>query len=288
MYDQAQSLRELVRKTEKPPARPAAKIVTVASGKGGVGKSSITVNLAIALSQLGLRVLVIDADFGLANVDVMLGVPSLYNLSHYLKKEKSLSEIVQESPSGVRFISGGSGIFELLNMSEVQLRRIIDDLLANSSPSDIILFDAGAGVNDTVFSLMRASTESIIVTTPEPTAILDAYALLKTIKKTGGALPDTRIIMNKAENKKEADNAIESFVRISKKYLDEKIEPLGSILYDGEVPKSIKQQTPLLISHPKSATAKDIVSIAENLMNLTPDKKPSTPLARIFMGFLGQ
>lgn len=288
MSDQAQALRELVKKAEQGPAHPVAKIITVTSGKGGVGKSSITVNLAIALTRLGFKVLVIDADFGLANVDVMLGVPSVYNLSHYLKKEKSLPEIIQESPAGVRFISGGSGIFELLKMSDLQLKRIMADLLKYTGSSDIILFDTGAGVNDTIFSLMAASTETIIVTTPEPTSVLDAYALLKTLKKNGGAIPNTRIIMNKAETKQEADNAVRSFIHITQKYLGEEIESLGSILYDNEVSKSIKSQVPILVGAPKSATSRDILAIAETLLKLPAQQRPATPLSRLFRGFLGQ
>jgi flagellar biosynthesis protein FlhG len=301
MGDQAQSLRDMVKKTGNDAVKPAeedksaknpasktqplGKIVSITSGKGGVGKSFLTVNLALALHQMDLKVLIIDADFGLANVDVMLGMPARYNLSHLLNHKHSLEEIVQEWQGGVKFISGGSGIGELLHMSEEQLTEIINDLLLLSEPMDIILCDTGAGVNETVLRMAAASTETILVTTPEPTAIIDAYALLKTLTQNGDT-KNIRLIMNKAVSQKEADNTINSLVGITKKYLGKQIEPLGSILYDSDVNKSIKQQIPLLIAQPKSATARDIINIAETLIDLPTEKKPAGQLAKLFSRWL--
>jgi len=293
MYDQAQSLREIIQKSEHEALAtvnaapyPPSKIITVTSGKGGVGKSSITVNLAVALSQLGLKILIFDADFGLANIDVMLGMPSRYNLSHLLKKERALHEIVQQWHNGIYYISGGSGVSELLHMSESQLAKIIDGALALPEPLDIILCDTGAGVNDMIIRLAAASSEVLLVTTPEPTAILDAYALIKTLYQ-GGEGPQTRLIMNKAVSVKEAENAIASFVRISGKYLNQRIEPLGSILYDDDMAKSIKQQTPLMLSQPKSITARNFLTIAQTLLQLSTEQRPGGPLARLFSRWAG-
>jgi flagellar biosynthesis protein FlhG len=292
MGDQAQSLRELVKKTggctkSTHRTQPLAKVVSITSGKGGVGKSFLTVNLALALHQLNLKVLIIDADFGLANVDIMLGMPARYNLSHLLSRKHTMEEIVQEWRGGIKFISGGNGISELLNMSEAQLTMIIDDLLLFSEPIDIILCDTGAGANETVQRMTAASTETILVTTPEPTAILDAYALLKTLSQNDGAAT-IRLVMNKAVSQKEAENATNSFLGITKKYLDKQIEPLGSILYDDEVARSIKQQIPLLIGQPKSATARDIISMAGTLAELPTENKPSGQLAKLFSHWLKQ
>ena len=293
MNDQAQSLREIIKKAESSAVsvygklRPSAKVVSIISGKGGVGKSFLAVNLAVALSQLGLRVLIIDADFGLANVDVMLGMPARYNLSHLLSRQHTMEEIVQDWQGGLRFISGGNGIDMLLHMNEEQLTNTIDELLLLSEPIDIILCDTGAGVNDTVLRLAAASTETILVTTPEPTAILDAYALLKTLNQSEDT-PNIRLVMNKAASQKEAENAVNSFMGITKKYLDKQIEPLGSILYDDEVGKSIKQQIPLLIGQPKSTTVRDIISIAETLADLPAEKRPSGQLAKLFSRWLKQ
>ena len=284
MQDQAQPLRDLMSQQQKNP-RPT-KVMAVASGKGGVGKSSISVNLAIALSQLGQRVLVVDADFGLANVDVMLGVSARYNLSHLLKGERTLAEIIQEGHSGVRFISGGSGVYELIAMDEEQLGAILGGLLGLKDPADLILFDLGAGINDNIVQLIGAASEVVVVTTPEPTAILDAYALIKTVCDRAPAVT-IRLIMNKADSKKEAISAISSFQAITKKYLGRDIGSLGYVLLDNEMTKAIKRQVPLMISHPASSAARDIQTIAQTLLELPVEQKSGTFLSRIFGRLLG-
>ena len=279
--DQAQPLRELVnRNTNK------TKVITVASGKGGVGKSSISVNLALALRALNLRVLVIDADFGLANVDVMLGTSSRYNMSHILRGEKTLEEIIQEGYNGVRFISGGSGIYELLEMDGEQVGAVMGSLMAVRNLADIILFDLGAGINENIMQLILASSETIVVTTPEPTAILDAYALIKTIIKKDNA-HTIRFIMNKSENKREAENAMSGFQKVIHRHLNVDIEALGHVLFDGDISKSIKQQTPILISQPNGATARNINAIAQRLLYLPSNPVAQSNLSKLFARWLG-
>jgi flagellar biosynthesis protein FlhG len=275
--DQAQGLREAVSRQ-----RRGLKLVTITSGKGGVGKSSLTVNIALALSQMGFRVLVVDADFGLANIDVMLGINARYNMSHLLRGSRTLDEIVQQGYQGVRFISGGSGVYDLLAMDGGQLEHIISGLITLRESVDVILFDTGAGINDNVLRMVAASTEAVIVTTPEPTAILDAYALVKTIGKQGDA-PPVRVVMNKAESRKEAENAIAGFQAIIRKYLEQDIESLGYVLFDAEVTRSIKRQTPILIANPNGQTARDITAVARNLARLETAPLPQkSPLARFF------
>lgn len=291
MSDQAQSLREKVKKTgdnhqnASDMPRPPTKIISISSGKGGVGKSFLTVNLALALQQLGNKVLVVDADFGLANIDIMLGMPARYNLSHLISREHTMEEIVQEWQYGIKFISGGSGLSELLQMSDGQVDEMLEDLFLLSEPLDIILCDTGAGVNEAALRMITASTEVIIVTTPEPTAILDAYALLKTLSQNE-CPAQAKLIMNKSESQKEAENATKSFLGISKKYLNLRIEPLGSILYDDEVARSIKQQVPLLLSQPKSNTAKKIINIAATLADLPTKSTPGSQLSKLFSFWL--
>lgn len=288
--DQAQPLREMVEKSataqEKQGQPSKVKVVSIASGKGGVGKSSLCVNMAIALSNLGYKVLVVDADFGLANVDIMLGVSAKYNLGHFLRKERSIQEIIQEGHNGVRFISGGSGVFELLQMDELQLKGIMADLIGLNDPADVVLFDVGAGINDNVLHLIESSTDTIIVTTPEPTAILDAYALVKTMDKE---LEQTNIqlIMNKCETRKEGQMAIDGFLQVIKKHLSLEIKPLGSVLYDHDVTASIKSQTPVMISHPKGMTSRDISGITKSLMNVPTENSTKSKLSRLFERLLG-
>lgn len=277
MNDQAQSLRDMVSRR-----RHQLKLVTVTSGKGGVGKSSMTVNIALALVRLGHRVLVVDADFGLANVDVMLGINARYNLGHLLRGQRTLDEIVQEGYHGVKFISGGSGVFELLQMEPEQLDHILSGLMDMREELDVILFDTGAGINDSVLRLVMASSETVVVTTPEPTAILDAYALVKTIHKSEGA-PPIRLVMNKADSQREAENAIVGFQGIIRKYLRMDIDVLGYVLFDLEVTRSIKRQTPIMVSHPGGQTARCILGVAQALARLEgAPPKAQNPLSRLF------
>lgn len=278
--DQAQNLRELMRKPKE------LKFITVASGKGGVGKSSISVNLAIALRTLGIRVLVMDADFGLANVDVLLGVTSRYNVSHFLRGEKTLSEIIQYGYDGVRFISGGSGVYELLNMDETQLQELLQGLVWLNSPVDYIICDMGAGINDTLLQMILASTETIVVTSPEPTAILDAYALVKTIVLRNDAHP-IHVIMNKCENKNEAGRVLQGFCEIVRKHLGKQLHTLGYIRYDHNVLESVKRQVPIVISHPDGAAARDIKAVARALLEMPDERAQTNPLSKIFARLFG-
>jgi flagellar biosynthesis protein FlhG len=278
--DQAQGLRDDVRNKHS-----KLKVITVASGKGGVGKSTVSVNLSIALSQMGKSVLVVDADFGLANVDIMLGVPSKYNLSHFLGGEKELAEIVQMGVGGVRFVSGGSGLDELLKMDEDQLSRLMAGFTRLGVDMDYIICDAGAGINDKLLQLILASTETIIVTTPEPTAILDAYALIKTVVKRDKS-HTIHVIMNKNESKREAERVLRGFQDVMNRNLGRDINLLGHILYDHDVPQSIKQQTPIIISRPDGRTARDIKAIAIALLDV-PAKESPNRLAKLFSRVMG-
>ena len=275
MTDQAQNLRELVGKKKE------IRVVSVASGKGGVGKSSISVNLAIALSKLGVRLLVVDADFGLANVDVMLGVTSKFDISYFLRGDKKLDDIIQLGHEGVRFISGGSGVNDLLNIDEEQLSGLISGIVHLDTPIDFIIIDTGAGINDNILQMVLASTETIIVTTTEPTAILDAYALVKTIVRRDAAHP-LHLLINKCESKKEALRVQDGFTEVVGRHLGKNINPLGLITYNHDVPLSIKRQVPLTVSEPGSATAREIETIARALLDLQIEKSSNSMLAKVF------
>ena len=279
--DQAHNLRELVGKSKS-----NMKIISVSSGKGGVGKSSISVNLAIALSNLGMRVLVIDADFGLANVDVMLGIHSKYNISHVIRGEKKLCEIIQTGHGGVRFISGGSGVSELLRMSESQIKEIMKGIMVLREPTDIIIIDTGAGINENIVQLLLSSNETIIVATPEPTSVLDSYALIKTVVLREQAHP-IRIIMNKCDNRKEAESIAEGFREVVKRNLAVDIQALGYVMFDQELPKSIKRQLPILISHPQGVAARELMAIARTLIDLPAMPLSSGRLSRLLSRMFG-
>jgi len=281
MADQAQNLRDLVRK------RQEIRVLSVASGKGGVGKTSVSVNLAIALSRLGVRVLVIDADFGLANVDVMLGATSKYDISCFLRGEKTLHEIIQLGHEGVRFISGGSGVYDLLNIHEDQLADLLANIVKLEAPIEFIIIDTGAGINENVIRMILASSETILVTTPEPTSILDAYALVKTIVKRDDSHP-IHVLINKCENYREAQRVQEGFIEVVGRHLGKNIDPLGLIKYNHEVPSSIKRQVPIMVANPGSATAREIENIARVVLNLPGEKPSNSILQRVFSRLVGE
>lgn len=267
--DQASRLRKLIENTHGTPQQNA-RVIAVASGKGGTGKSVLSVNLAVALKRLGQRVLLVDCDFGLANVDLMLGVSAKYNLSHVIAGEIGMAEAVQEGVEGVRFLSGGSGVETLINLEQSAVLRLMDDLLQLESDADIILLDTGAGVSDTVLKLILSGQECIVVTTPEPTAMMDAYALIKRLNTVGTRLPAMRLVVNRTQNAKEAQDTLGAIPSLSMRFMNLVIEPLGSISYDASVPDAIKRQVPLLLSHPRSQASRDIQSIARSCLGLPP------------------
>ena len=280
MYDQAQNLRALMGKSKD------VRVISIASGKGGVGKSCIAVNLAISMSRLGARVLILDADFGLANIDVLLGITTRFDLSYYLRGERTLREIVQLGHEGVHFISGGSGVKELINMNETQLSELLTKIVHIDAPIDIIIVDAGAGVGDTVMQVLLASSETIVVTTSEPTSILDAYALVKSIVKLDATHP-LHVLVNKCENKKEALNVQAGIVNVCGKNLGKNINPLGLISYNHDITYAIKRQIPISVSEPYGSTTKEIEFIARAILNMPVDEESHGVLSRVFSRMLG-
>ena len=280
MGDQAQNLRELMGKSSE------VRVISVASGKGGVGKSSISVNLAIAMSRLGSRVLILDADFGLANIDVMLGITTRLDLSYFLRGERTLHEIVQLGHEGVRFISGGSGVADLINMGEEQLAELLTKIVNIDAPIDVIIMDAGAGISNNIMQSLLASSETIVVSTAEPTSVLDAYALVKTIVKHAPSHP-LYILANKCENKKEAQNIQAGFVNVCGKNLGKNISPLGLVSYNYEFTHAIKRQTPIIAKNPNGAIAREFDLIARTLLNMPLESTSSGVLSKVFTRMLG-
>lgn len=273
MMDQAQQLRDMMEKKRGSDIH----VITVTSAKGGVGKSSVSLNLAIALSRRGRRVLLVDMDLGLANIDVMLGVRARHDLMNVIRDGMDIRDVMEEGQYGVHFISGGSGMVELLNMESDQLTTILESLMDMGDSVDTILFDTGAGINENILRLICASHETLLVTTPEPTAIMDAYALVK-ITGTREPQPNIRLIVNRADTEREARAASAGFIQIAQKYTNMKVTELGYILQDENVVKAVKLQVPLLISFPSSPAAQGIEQLADRwLMN--PEQPARTGLA---------
>ncbi len=278
MSDQASALRQIVQNIKKQRTRApesGARVVTVTSGKGGVGKTNFSVNFAIALAKKGLRVLILDADFGLANVDVVLGINPARDLSWVTHHNGEVRDVITEGPSGVRFVSGGSGVFDLLHLSENQLSSVLEKLLFLEDVADVILIDTGAGISDNILRLIESSHEVIIITTPEPTAIMDAYALVKSVVASdcGARL---RLVVNKAESAEDADDALNKFVAVVSMYLKTNLEILGYVLADPLVGKAVRLQRPFIISHPRSTPARNIESIAWKFLDIAPTNQGLT------------
>lgn len=260
--------------------REGARFITVTSGKGGVGKSSFTLNFAIALSRKNYRVLIIDADFGLANIDLMSSITPKYDLTSVLRRTKRLRDIIVEGPCGVGVVSGGSGVNDLIKMNEFQLERIMGELTQLDDIADVIIFDTGAGINNNILRLLRSSNDAIVVTTPEPTAIMDAYALLKTVSTMEHGCR-IRLVVNKADTLQEAESTLQNLERAASAYLGMKIERLGSIPTDAAAVKSVKEQTPLMLAYPGSSAAQGINVIARRFMEL-PAEPEKTGVRRFF------
>ena len=269
--DQAENLRKLVQQSTNQTTRPVARVITVTSGKGGVGKSSLAVNLAIDFARLGKKVIIFDAVFGLANLEIMLGIRPPYNLADLMFRGKNLEDIIVDGPEGIGFISGGSGIQELTMLSREQIIYLTQKLFQLDKLADLIIIDTGAGIADSVLEFVAASSEVLLVVTPEPTSITDAYALLKTLnRKSEFSIKNSkiRVVANRIAQPSEGPELFEKLSIVSEKFLDIPLEYLGSIPQDPNSSKSILQQQPISVSFPNSPSAKAMAQLAEKICNI--------------------
>jgi flagellar biosynthesis protein FlhG len=276
MKDQAEKLRQVIDNLKLKqainqaivpvrPVRRSARVITVTSGKGGVGKTNITINLAIALGEQGLRVVILDADFGLANIDVLFGIIPRYSLVDVIKNKKNILEILSDGPKNTKFISGGSGVEELVKLDKTQVLKFIDNIALLDRIADIILVDTGAGLSENVMSFVMAADEVLLVTTPEPTSITDAYALIKMVANRDRE-KKIKVIVNRAESTAEANDISNKLMLVADKFLGIALEPLGYILSDDAVIKAVKLQQPFSLSFPKSAAARLVKELSNRLI----------------------
>lgn len=268
--DQAEGLRNIIKKQEPQPAKHTARVITVTSGKGGVGKSSVSVNLAISLSRMGKRVVLLDADFGLANIEIMLGIRPKYNLADLMFRGKNIKDIITYGPENIGFISGGSGINEMANLTREQVFYLIQKMEELDQLVDVIIVDTGAGIGDSVLEFVAASSEVLLVATPEPTSITDAYALLKSLNRCSSYQPGTtvvKMIANQVRDNRDARELFEKIGVVVNKFLDIEIEYLGEIPYDSNMSKAVMRQEPITITDSESSAAKSVRKIAYALEN---------------------
>jgi len=266
MFDQASRLRKLA-SGQEPAFRKNMRTIAVASGKGGVGKTNLVVNLALALVDYNYRVVIMDGDVGLANVDIAFGITPRYNLRHLLFEEKKIEEILYPVEKGIMVLPGASGVSELANLSKEQLRNVLINLGRLEKIADILLIDTGAGIGNNVLSFIGAVDDVIIVVTPEPPSITDAYGLIKAFSQLSDA-NNINVVVNRVKNKKEA---LEVFNRLDyavRRFLGLEPNLLGWVYDDPQVGRSVMQQKPLGLSNPQSQAYKCIQWIAGNVAGI--------------------
>lgn len=289
--DQAQQLRNIVkRQNQVNPGK--ARVITVTSGKGGVGKSNTTVNLAVELRKLGKSVIIFDADFGLANVEVMFGALPKYNLSDIIFKGKSIREIITDGPEGIQFISGGSGIVELSNLNRNQINFLIKNLTDLDGMADVILIDTGAGISNSVMEFVLASPEVLLVTTPEPSSLTDAYFLLKALYRHDlfdPAHTEIHVLANKVNSIEDGDAVFNKLSSVVTQFLGGNLDYIGIVPADSLVDKSIRQQKPVTLAYPNAKSSEAYRVLADNLVNGTHQQMElKKGLAQLFANFVNK
>lgn len=257
--DQAAGLRRMVEPTP-------IQAIAVTGGKGGVGKTNISINLAVAMADIGKRVLMLDADLGLANIDVVLGLHPKYDLSHVLRGERSLEEVVIEGPSGIRIVPAASGIRHMAELSETEHAGLIRAFSDLSSDLDVLIVDTAAGISDTVISFSRAVQELIVVVCDEPASITDAYALIKLLNREYG-ISRFRILANMTRDTHEGRNLYNKMCRVTDRYLDVMLSYIGSIPYDENLRKAVKSQKPVVHAFPRCRSAQVLKNLAKKADN---------------------
>jgi flagellar biosynthesis protein FlhG len=250
------------------------RVIAITSGKGGVGKTTLSTNLAVAFTSLGKRVVVIDTDLGTANVDVVLGLKTNYHLGHLISGQKSLQDIAMTAPGGFTVIPGGSGLQELTQLSESQFTRVITSFNELDGMADILLLDTGAGISRDVSNFLVAADEVIVVTTPEPHAMTDAYAIIK-VMHTLGTSAQKRLIINKVDGDLEAGIIASRLKKVVSQYLNEDMEFLGGVEEDKAISRSLRKQCPLILLEPNCAPARSIAKIADKIIGAKSAKEPN-------------
>ncbi|MCM1134818.1 MAG: MinD/ParA family protein [Clostridium sp.] len=289
--DQAENLRKIIKAGTVSLNRPLARVFTVTSGKGGVGKSNTAINLAIQFRKRNKRVIILDADFGLANIEIMFGTVPKYNLCDLIYQGKNIRDIITWGPMEVGFISGGSGITGLSNLSRDSLTYIIQRLSELDSIADIIIIDTGAGVSDAVMEFLVASGEILLVATPEPTSITDAYSLLKVLSKHHRFSNETTkvgLIANKVTSAKEGEMLYDKLNSVISRYLPLPVSYLGSVPEDGQLSKAVMQQQPVSIKAPLAKSALAYEELATALLGEEEAKTQSRGMSAFLSRFINR
>ncbi|MCR4922825.1 MAG: MinD/ParA family protein [Lachnospiraceae bacterium] len=269
--DQAEKLRNIIKRSEQ--ARSLARVITVTSGKGGVGKSNVSINLAVQLKKLNKKVIIFDADFGLANIEVMFGAVPKHNLSDLIYQGKNIKDIITQGPMDIGFISGGSGIAGLSNLGRDYINYLVQNLAELDSLADVIIIDTGAGISDAVIEFLVASGEVLLVTTPEPTSITDSYSLLKALNRHpryNREMTLIKVVANKVSGAEEGRVLYNKLSAVVNRYLKMPIQYLGYVPEDSQLVKAVMQQTPISIANPNARSSKAFEVLAGTLTGMEP------------------
>ncbi len=281
--DQAEQLR-IIKANQQ--SRPLARVITVTSGKGGVGKSNTSINLAIQFRKMGKRVIILDADFGLANIEIMFGAVPKHNLCDLIYQGKNIKEIITWGPMEVGFISGGSGIAGMSNLSKDYLAYIIQNLAELDAIADVVIVDTGAGIADAVLEFLVASGEILLVTTPEPTSITDSYSLLKALYRHPRFRSDmtkVKMIANRVEKETEGQVLFNKLNAVVTRYLKIPMTYLGSIPQDTQLTKAVMQQMPVSMQNPNAKSSIAYEKMACRLLDKEEvERQPKRGMAAFF------
>lgn len=287
--DQAGTLRNMQGQLDKSASElnmPATRVLSITSGKGGVGKTAVVSNVAVALAKMGKKVLIIDADLGLANVDVVLGLAPPYNLNHFFNGERSLEEVMVEGPHGLKILPAGSGVQQYTRLDGQLKMRLIESLDALDEQFDVVLIDTEAGISDNVTYFNVAAQDILVVTTPEPTAITDAYALMKLLS-TQYHQKRFLLAVNAVHEPDEGLDVFEKLTMVSGRYLDISLDYLGCIPFDRRMHDSVRQQRVMVDMAPEHNVSKAFVELAESLIDTPMNSQAQGTLQFFWKQFLG-
>ncbi len=288
LNDQAQRLRELALQHgigdvnnvshEIPEGRPVARnkavhAVSVCSGKGGVGKSNIALSLALGFAKLGKKVLLFDADLGLANIHILLGIAPVCNLSHFVRGEAALEDILCKGPNGITVLPGATGLNEIANLDQIRLQTVLHKLSQMEKNYDFILLDIGAGVSSQTMQLSAYADTAILVMTPEPTSLTDAYATAKLLIHKGTTR--IRVMVNMARNESEGRAIYEKLSQLTKKFLHANLELAAILPMDSAVPRFVRMQKAVILERPSSTFALRLQNYSRQLCGMTVGRKES-------------
>lgn len=274
--DQAQQLRNVIKTKNQTNIKPA-RVFTITSGKGGVGKSNLSVNLAIQFAKMGKKVIIFDADFGLANVEVMFGAIPKYNLSDMIYRNKSITEIITPGPMDIGFISGGSGIVGLNNLQRDQINCLIQAIGELNTMADIIIIDTGAGISNQVLEFVLSSPEVLLISTPDPSSLTDAYSLLKAMYCNPKFSPEKtkiHVVANRATSIEDGQIVFDKLNSVVKQFLKGELNYLGMIPQDAALERAVRQQKTVSQTEPNSRSARAFENLAGKLIGENNEQAP--------------